>query len=432
MGIERTGWGVAALLAAGLASGQTLSNQSLTGKYFFRHVSLTTDAAGKPTDTRSLIGAITFDSAGRYSFTAQQTIGNNAATSQSGSGTYSVDPAGFVALDNPLRAGAKINARVGPEALVGSTTETSDNTFDFFAAIPAPTGGASLAGSYWTATLEFPAGSVANIRNAIFNLTAATGGRFNDFTVNGHAANLTAGKPATQQVTGATFTMAADGTGTASFGTASTANLLSGARTLYISADGNVILGGGTAAGSHDILIGVKALANATNATWNTNFWGAGLRVDSTGVTDYAGAAAARGLGKLTWTKREKALGAGNFDFTGINNYTLRSDGSGTAELTQVGLGAGGKAFVGSSVDANDPGAYEIYFGTQMASLTGTGIFVNPQGVLNGAGFAPAGNPISPGEFITIFGTGFTTSAQTARPPYPLTLGGISVLINGK
>src|SRR5207237_2326410 len=131
--------------------------------------------------------------------------------------------------------------------------------------------------------------------------------------------------------------------------------LLSGNRTLYLSATGNTVLGGSAA--GHDILIGVKAVTGASNATWNDTFWGAGLRVDRTAVSGYSGAVAARGRGKLTWTKRSKDMVAGPYDFTGINVYLLGADGTGTAELTTVGLGAGGKGFVGSSIHPNDPGA---------------------------------------------------------------------------
>ena len=53
--------------------------------------------------------------------------------------------------------------------------------------------------------------------------------------------------------------MGADGVGSLSVGAASNAQLLSGNRTLYLSASGNILLGGSTAAGGHDILIGVKA-----------------------------------------------------------------------------------------------------------------------------------------------------------------------------
>jgi uncharacterized protein (TIGR03437 family) len=220
--------------------------------------------------------------------------------------------------------------------------------------------------------------------------------------------------------------------GSIAVGAANNAQLLSGSRTLYLSASGNILLGGSTAAGGHDILIGVKPLSGATNSTWNATFWGAGLRVDSTAVTAYSGALAARGQGKLTWTKRFKALGAGVFDYTGVNSYVLGADGTGTSDFTQVALGAAGKAFAGAAINTNDPGAYEIYFGVQVPALTGTGVFLNPLGVVNAASSAPAGNPISPGEFVTLYGTGLAKSNQTAAPPYPLSLNGVSVLINNK
>jgi uncharacterized protein (TIGR03437 family) len=57
---------------------------------------------------------------------------------------------------------------------------------------------------------------------------------------------------------------------------------------------------------------------------------------------------------------------------------------------------------------------------------------LNPLGVVNAASSAPAGNPISPGEFVTLYGTGLAKSNQTATPPYPLSLNGVSVLINNK
>jgi uncharacterized protein (TIGR03437 family) len=431
---NRTGWGwaVLGLLAAGSISAQTLTNQSLTGKYFFRHVSLGTDGVSSSnlTDPRSLLGTITFDGSGNYSFTGQQVIGNNAATSVSGKGTYSVDPGGFVVLDSTLRTGSKINARYGPEALIGSATETTDNTFDLFVAIPAPTGSAALSGPYWAVTLEFPGGVTANARNTQFSLNTAAAGQFANFSVTGHAANISQGLPQTQQVTGATYTLNADGTGTASFGAAAATQLISGTKNLFVSADGSVAIGGSPTTGSHDFLIAVKAVSGATNATWNSTFWGAGLRVDSSAVYGYSGSMAARGGGKVTWAKREKAMGGGAFDFTGINAYSLNADGSGTMELTQVGLG--GKGFVGSSISQNDTAAYEIFFGVQVPTLSGTGVFLNPLGVVNAASFAPPGNPISPGQFIALFGTNLAKSNQTAAPPYPLTLNGVTVLVNNK
>jgi trimeric autotransporter adhesin len=429
-----TGWVILPIFWAGLVSAQTLNNQTVAGRFFFRHVSLGTDGVnpGNLTDPRSLIGSVTFDGTGRYSYIAQLSVGVTAPVSQTGAGAYAVDAGGFVTLDSPLRTGAKINARYGSEALLGSSTESPDNTYDLFVAVPAPGAGASvvLGGPYTTVSLEFPGGATTNMRNTQFSLNVVSPGFLSAIAVNGHATNLAQGRPTTQQVTGANYTMNADGTGTISFGTASNAQLLSGNRTLYLSATGNTVLGGSP--GGHDILMGVKALTGASNATWNGTFWGAGLRVDLAAVSGYSGAVAARGQGKLTLTRRVKALGVGLFDFTGINGYTLGADGTGTAELTTVGLGAGGKAFVGSAIHQNDPGAYEVYFGVQVASLSGTGVFLNPLGVVNAASSAPPGNPIAPGQFISLYGTGLAKSTQTGTPPYPATLNGVTVLINNK
>jgi uncharacterized protein (TIGR03437 family) len=426
---------LAALLGTSIISAQTLSNQSLSGKFFFRYVSIGSDSSGNATDPRSLLGAITFDGIGTYSFNGQEVIGGAAAASATGTGAYSVDPAGDVTMDSPIRAGDKVNGRLSAEALIGSGTETTDNTFDMLVAIPEPTGAAALTGPYWVVTLEFPGGLVANARNTFFSMNSAGIGQLAAIGVYGHTASLLSGAPTTQQVTGATYSVASDGTGTLSFGTASTSALLSGGKNVYLSADGNVLIGGSTAAGSHDIMIGVKALANPTASSWNGTMWTSGLRYESaTGQPAWdenVGSLAARIAGSTTFYQRLKALGAGTTDFTAWNTYSLNTGGSLTVELSQVGLGAGG-TFVEAAIDPTDPGGFEIDFGAPMTALSGSGVFLNPQGVASAASFAPAGNPISPGEFIALFGTGLAKSTQTAAPPYPATLNGVTVLIDGK
>src|SRR5260221_8972970 len=97
---------------------QTFSNSALSGKYYFRHLSLSTDTAENITDLRSLSGSITFNGAGAYSFSGQQTLGTAALAPFNGSGTYLVSPDGAVTLTNPQRPPQNVNARFGT-ALVG-------------------------------------------------------------------------------------------------------------------------------------------------------------------------------------------------------------------------------------------------------------------------------------------------------------------------
>src|ERR1700722_10837885 len=299
---------LAVLLAASVISAQTLTNQSLSGKFFFRYMSIGSDSSGNATDPRSLLGTITFSGTGSYSFTGQTVVGTTAAAAATGTGAYTVDPAGDVTMDSPLRAGDKVNARLSAEALIGSGTETTDNTFDMLVAIPAPTAAATLTGPYWVVTLEFPGGSVANARNTFFSMNSAGIGQLAAISVYGHAATLSNGSPTTQPVTGANYSVASDGTGTISFGTASSSALLSGSKNVYVSADGSVLIGGSTTAGSHDIMIGVKALANPTAASWNGTMWTSGLRYESaTGQPawlEHTGSLAARVAGSTTIYER--------------------------------------------------------------------------------------------------------------------------------
>jgi uncharacterized protein (TIGR03437 family) len=96
-----------------------------------------------------------------------------------------------------------------------------------------------------------------------------------------------------------------------------------------------------------------------------------------------------------------------------------------------VNVAASGNLYSTSGVDVVDSFSYELSFGVRMPTQTGTGVFLNPQGVLNSANFA-LGYPISPGGFVTLFGSGFGTQTATAQAfPFPATLAGVSAKVNG-
>ena len=432
------------LMFAGAMMGQTLDNQTLKGKFFFRHVLFTTDTSENITDIRSLSGTITFGGDGTFTFNGQQTAGTNAPAALSGPGQYTVSPAGIISLTNPQDTSLTVNARYGVVStnepmVIGSSTEATGNTFDLLIAVAAPSGltfDSALSGSYFVATLSFPAGSGTAVRDTLFNLTANGQGGFNPITVAGHAANLSNGAPTTQTVAGASYVIHTDGSGSATFPLTADVpedQLLTGDEAIYLSSNGDVILGGSTDAGVHDVLIGFKAAASSP--AWSSFFWNAGLRYESAGfAAAYSGALYSTGDGTLTLTRRLRQLqpsGAITYDFTGANTYALQSDGTGTAGLTGVALGASGNGLVGASTSADDSGGYELELGIRMPSFSGTGVFLGPQAVDNGASFAPPGNPIAPGEFITLFGSDLAPGTQTATPPYQPSLGGVSVSING-
>src|SRR3954464_11011413 len=101
------GWvWVAAIAAAGqgFATAQVLGNPYLSGKYYFRQVSFGSDTRGNITDARSILGAMVFDGAGRFTYSGQRVIGAGAAEALTGTGAYTVDPAGFVTMNSLLRS----------------------------------------------------------------------------------------------------------------------------------------------------------------------------------------------------------------------------------------------------------------------------------------------------------------------------------------
>jgi uncharacterized protein (TIGR03437 family) len=441
------------LLLSGAMIGQTFNNQTLTGKYSFRHLMFTTDTSDNISDIRTFWGSINFNGQGNYAFNGQSAVGTTAPQPASGSGTYSVGSGGIVTLTNPQNSALTLNARwslvsqgvvtLGGQQpsetmLIGSSTEGTSNVFDLFIAIPAAQGMAngSLNGNYNVATLAFPSGLSSQARSAIFGLQANAQGGFGDISVNGHGANIAAGAPSTQTVSAATYTIQADGSGSATFplqaGFTGSTQLLSGSKAINVSSSGNVILGGSSDGSNQDLFVGFKA---GNGLGWSGTFWQSSLRFETAGsASAYSGSLFSDGAGTVRFTRRLHQLqpsGAITYDFTGVNKYTLGTDGSGTEGLSRLAVGAAGKAFVGSADDPGDPSGYELYLGASMPAVSGTGVFLNPQNVVNAASFAPAGNPIAPGEFVALYGTNLANVTQSATPPYPPRVAGVSVLING-
>ncbi len=137
-----------------------------------KHLEFTTDTFNNITDCRSAIGVMTFDGAGHYTLNAQQTVTTLAATPLMGTGTYGV---GSERNHEHRKSAAQLHfsstLRVGTEAIVGSTTESGDNTFDLFIAVPAATAtqaASVFGGTYLTSSFSLPLGVGTYASNAFF------------------------------------------------------------------------------------------------------------------------------------------------------------------------------------------------------------------------------------------------------------------------
>lgn len=430
-------------LAVGMpaAWGQVSGAGSLTGKYFFRQVLFVTDLSGNVLQTLSAFGTLTFDGIGSFTVAGQELVDKNppVALTSGGNYSYSVKPGGFVTMIDPLRPDVKLNARVGPGALVGSSTESGGAIFDVLLAVPAPsftTQASVINRPYSVSTLEFPGGGVGLTRNSFFQVTANGAGSFGDTTVAGQAVNL-GNKLLSQAVAGINYSLSADGSATVTFPAATGADpnslLVSGTKTVYFSPDASFFIGGSAAAGGHGLMVGVKGWGgNANNASWLAKYWGAGLRLDGGELSAFVGSANAVGTGSVVWTQRVRQTDA-VLDLTTVYDYSLKGDGSGTVLGSRMALASTGQTFFGTAVGSSDSSSYSLYFGMPLATQSGSGVFLNPLGVLNAASLAPPGTPISPGEVIALFGTGFGGQAVTVQggQTFPTTLDNVQVTING-
>jgi uncharacterized protein (TIGR03437 family) len=114
-------------------------------------------------------------------------------------------------------------------------------------------------------------------------------------------------------------------------------------------------------------------------------------------------------------------------DYTADDEFSL-SNGIASETYYQYFTGAGGTARIvtGQSTE------YSIELDVLAQSLRASGaVSLSPLGVVGTANYVPITNPVTPGEFVTLFGAGLAPSPATAALPFPTALNGVSVSING-
>jgi uncharacterized protein (TIGR03437 family) len=450
---------MSAVAATGLS--QTLSTSTLNGNYFVRHIEFTTDSSDNVTDARSITGTIAFNGSGNYTFSGQQVIGTGFPGAFNANGTYSVTAAGLVTLTNPQKSTLNLNARYGTEAVIGSSTEGAGTTFDLFVAIPARASSAAplyndqtLTVNYHMIDYELTNASTAQIRVSGMAAEFDGSGGIATFLPLGHAANVNSGATLTSEQFTGDYTVNNDGTGTIAFapvaGTTTASNLLLGGatRNLYVSATGNMFLA--ATPGAHDILIGVQNAA-VDNINFSGRYWLAGLGAGSDDVISASVATNSVVITERTNNLIPPAPGAPNLVTETLTSpYRTVTNGYGMS----CGCGIGSAGNVVGSFDSfvllgNDgtlvavspgqdalgnahPNNYTIFVGEQIPTLTGTGVWVNPQGIVSSATYGPVGDSIAPGQFISIYGSGLAAKTVVASQlPFPPSLGNVSVSING-
>ncbi len=414
-------------------------NGQLNGAYHFREVVYVTgDASGALSRAISLYGTIEFDGNGAYSLSGSVVDSSAtplAAQPYTTTGTYIISAGGHGYLSSPVSDGDSVFGVVANGIFVGSSTEGAFS--DLFVAAPAgsaePTA-AAFDGSYWVAHVDIPDHDVMLARSSLFALQAdGAGSASAPDGVTGFISG--GGESAVTQTIGAAPYTLANGVGTLSFpaGMPGPQTLIAGDKTFYISPDGNFVFGG--AADGWDLLLGIRTEPGAA-ASFGGRYLQVGIDHDSTQAPDgpvvldtYYGALTAAN-GRITGHQRVRfATDSGAFDFTYRDDYAVAEDGSyqPASSFDRFVVGVDGFARLGSL-----QGPYlGINIALKADEASGSGVFLNPAGVVNAGSFAPFTNAISPGEMITLFGNNLAgTTESAAATPLPTSVAGVEVHVN--
>jgi uncharacterized protein (TIGR03437 family) len=373
------------------------------------------------------------------------------------SGTYAIGGNGAGYISNPL-APTDFNRYIyGAEAqgvFTGSSTESEQEgaiVNDIFIAIPVaatPPTNASFTSAYQTGVLDFTGAGSTAIKNALFELTPNGQGKFGSITLNGQAANQSASS-LTQSITGATYNFNSDGSATLTIplptGTSAANALFTGSKTIFESKDGNFILGW-TASG-YDIFFGVKALSiPGTNGVSGGLYFTAALE-DSPGIagTDsYYGGLSNFGdsSGDGIIHERVNTPSGSSYDYGTDDQIVVNGDGTTGTDFNgyQYIFGDAGTCQNGTStfpcaaafVAIGTNGYFSLLVGLHVPVFSGSGVYIYPTGVVNAASYQPITASLAPGELITIFGSGLssTTIVTQGGQAFPTILGGVTVSID--
>ena len=432
----------------------TSGNTMLSGTYYFRHVLWVVGYdSGDLGDGISVYGTITFTpgpagSPGSYT-TSATVMDPSVATAPKGPsnfpGTYNISASGYGFIDNEYSQGDEIYGLVSNGVFIGSSTENQFGYNDLFIAVPVgsplPTV-SSLNGNYTIVGMDNPQIGQGGSAYALdYQLSFSANGAGKITAINGplspsgsaSATGYIAGfGTATSQPIGTVSYTASNGAFQLQFpGTLNGTNLIAGGHFMYMSPDGNFIFGGSP--NGWDMFVGVKA---GGSSAFSGLYYQAGLDLDSAALAQAGYAVPDSYYGSMVgatssylFHQRQSNVFNGAYDYTSDDALTATSSGATQDNyLAQIYLPSGNGTYrigIGSAP----------FLGIQVAvkapSLTGSGVYVNPQGIQNSGNSALFTAGISPGAVILINGSGFGSGPSAgAGQPLSNKIGGTQVMID--
>ncbi len=428
------------LLAIGLAaraqSWDTSGNGMLSGTYYFRQVIYVVgDQYGDLGEAVSLYGNISFDGNGNYTLTSGQWYVYDSSQGYGTfpiSGTYSISASGYVFISSPYVTGDSIYGLVSEQGIfVGSSTDNAYGYNDVFIAAPLasplPTA-ATFSGTYIFSnldmTLNLSYGAAYNL-GVMFSLNADGACHLTNVVVTGYVGTTAA--PYTQNSSSLPTCSFSNGAAVVTFPTNGT--LMAGQKYLYFSKDGNFVFGGSPYTGYNpfDMIVGVKV--SSGTPYFSGLYYQAGIDDVGGDLDTYYGSLSA-GSGNILGHQRVEDVNytPAATDSTYTDSYTLTSGSTYSTSSAHYTVGAGGAIRIGAGI-----GPYlGLSVALQAPTVTGTGVFLNPQGIVNAASWAPFTAGISPGELLTLFnGSNLAANTVVSGIPFQTQLGNVQVSIGG-
>jgi len=298
-------------------------------------------------------------------------------------------------------------------------------------------------GSYQTGFIDFLQANASQVRDGFYTLTSTGSGDLGSVTVTGAMANQGSNN-VQQTLAGVTYSItAANGSGTITFPTAATplATLASGQKILYVSSDGNLLLGGDP--NGFDLIVGVRSNSGAaSNSMFQGTYYSAGLENDASGVANgnnnidsFYGSTLGLGVqGASVAHFRLAYFGLPAYDYTSDSAFNFASDGTYNDGTYHHMLAANGQV----DLEVGTGTLYSLtlnispFLETTIMTIGPPPVFIDSLKVFNAANFAPITNPVAPGEFLTLFGSNLSSTTQSVGVPLLTTLGGVKVTVNGR
>ena len=423
------------LAVAGLSaqSWDTSGNNLLQGTYYFRQVVwIVGDNNGNLSRAIGIYGNIVFDGNGKYALSNAQINDSNASSVQNitGSGTYTISASGLGFLSPLLSGAGSVYGSVSRGIFTGSSTEAGYNDLFIAAEVTAPQPtNAFFKGPYTMMSMDFPTGSVYDVRDSQFQLNPDGNGNLSAINATGLIAS-SGSRVITQSIASAKYFFSNGAANMALGGTLTATNLIAGTKYLYFSKDGDFVFGGSPT--SWDMIVGVRS--GSTVPDFKGLYYQAGVSQDNSGLasayaelfTHYgslkSGGGVLLGHQRLLSAFNDKA-----YEYTYSDTYALKPDNSYDDVTNHYVFSPSGAVRIGLGRSF----ALGVNVAVLAPSFTPTGVFIDPTGILNAASSALFTAGISPGELISIYGSNLAT-APVVDSLFPFELGGVKVMVNDR